>query len=375
MAVSTRSGARAARRTLGGVLLVALSVLGACEDDPPPAAPAPAEAAEEKKPVVDQKIANAMAAAEASASSESSAEKNQAAPPPDGILGAEAAAREVAPGAPAQIVLGGEGGAPRVRLGERLAPGPGPSGKLVLSYRSGGSVMPTIEFELKPTLSPAGAATQPASVPPAAAENGNLLWSFALAGARPADDQPGRLPDNARAEIAKLNGSSIEFVTLPSGAALQQRHEVAGNNTALEPIIAGGAEALASLILPYPEVPVGVGAFWMVKSRETVDGAPVIAYRMVKLLELGADAATAKLSVNTRRYLVEPSLPGSGLPPHQVRRFESEGEATLRLRVGSPYPESGETRDGFMALVTPNDRPNQALPVRSELAAQLSFPR
>jgi hypothetical protein len=114
----------------------------------------------------------------------------------------------------------------------------------------------------------------------------------------------------------------------------------------------------------------------MIKSRETLNGAPVIAYRMVKLTELtpaGTSAAVAKLSVNTRRYLVEPSLPLAGLPPHQVRRFESEGEATLSIEPGSPFPESADTRDGFMALVTPNDRPNQALPIRSELSANLSF--
>jgi hypothetical protein len=355
-------------------------MLGACKDEPPPAAEKPAEAPAEKKPAVDQKIANAMAAAEASARSESNATSNPAAPPPSGILGAEAAAREVAPGAPAQIVLGGEGSAPRVRLGaERIAPGPGPSGKLAVSYRQGGSVMPTIELDLKPKLALAGAATQPASVPPApAAGEGNLVLSFAVSGARPADNQPGRLPENARAEIAKLNGSSIELVLQPNGALVEQRQKLAGNNPDLEPIVTGGSESLASLVLPYPDVPVGVGAFWMVKSRETLNGAPVIAYRMVKLAELSpagtSPAAVAKLSINTRRYLIESSLPLQGLPPHQVRRFESEGEATLSIKPGSPFPEKAETHDSFMALVTPNDRPSQALPIRSELTANLSFP-
>jgi len=362
-----------------GVGLAGLLALGACKEEPPPAAQPSAEAAEgaaEKKPAVDQKIANAVAAAEATARSEAGASNGQAAPPPDGILGAEAAAREVAPGAPAQIVLGGEGSAPRVRLGAgRLSPGPGPTGKLVLDYRSGGSVMPTIEFELKPKVVPAGAATQPASVPPApAAGEGNLLLSYALGGARPADDQPGRLPENARAEIAKLNGSTIDLVTLPNGALVEQRHKLAGKNADLEPIVAGGGEALAALALPYPDVPVGAGAFWMVKSRETMDGTPVIAYRMIKLLELGAGGA-AKLSINTRRYLIEPTMAMPGLPPHQVRRFESEGEATLSIKPGSSFPDSADTRDAFMALVTPNDRPNQALPLRSELSAKVSFQR
>jgi hypothetical protein len=360
---------------VGSFAVGALLALGACKEDPPPAAEAPAEVPAEKKPAVDQKIANAMAAAEASARSESGTASNQAAPPPSGILGAEAAARELPPGSPAQIVLGGAGSSPRVKLGaESLAPGPGPAGKLSVSYRSGGSIMPTIEFELKPKVALAGApvSTQPASVSPAAAAGeGNRILSFALAGARPADNQPGRLPENARAEIAKLNGSTIELMTLPNGALVEQRQKLAGNNPDLEPIVTGSSEALASLVLAYPDVPVGVGAFWMVKSRETLNGAPVVAYRMVKLNELSPERA--KLSVNTRRYLIEPSVPLAGLPPHQVRRFESEGEATLSIRPGSPFPDSADTHDRFQALVTPNDRPNQALPVRSELSANLAF--
>jgi hypothetical protein len=376
--------ARAPHAAVARVALAALLALGACKDEPPPATEKAAEAPTEKKPAVDPKIANAVAAAEASARSESNTTSNQAAPPPNGILGTEAAARELAAGAPAQIVLGGEGSTPRVKLGgERMAPGPGPAGKLSVSYRSGGSVMPTIEFDLKPKVAFAGAsaqaATQPASVPAApAASEGNLVVSFALAGARPAENQPGRLPENARAEIAKLNGSSIELVTQPNGALVEQRQKVSGNNPDLEPIVTGSSEALASLLLPYPDVPVGVGAFWMIKSRETLNGAPVIVYRMVKLTELSPtanSASVAKLNVNTRRYLIESSLPLEGLPPHQVRRFESEGEATLSIKPGSPFPESADTHDGFMALVTPNDRPSQALPIRSELTANASFQR
>jgi hypothetical protein len=353
--------------------LVAAALLGACKDEPPPVTEPKAEAPAETKPAVDEKIANAMAAAEASARSESAAPSGQSAPPPDGILGAAAAARELAPGGSAQLVLGGAGSEPRVRLGaERITPGAGPTGKLVLSYRSGGSVMPTIEFDLKPKVSTAGAETQPAGLSPGT-EAGKLVLRFALGGARPAPDQPGRLPDNAKAEIAKLSGSYVELVTEPNGSLVTQHQKVLGDNPDLEPLVTGSAEALTSVVLQYPEVPVGAGAFWMVKSRETANGAPVIAYRMVKLTELSP--TLAKLAVNTRRYLIESTLPMVGLPPHQVRRFESEGEATLSVKPGSVYPESAESRDGFMALVTPNDRPNQSVPVRTELSANVSFQR
>ncbi len=359
---------------LCGAVCLAVAVLGlGCESEPPPPADAKPEAASaEKKPAVDQKIASAMAAAEASARSESKAQGGELAPPDDGILDAAAAERELAPGSPALLVLGGEGSTPRVRLGaERIAAGAGPAGKLLLSYRSGGSVMPTIEFELKPKVSAAAGDTQPASVSAGSGGAASIALRFALSGARPADNQPGRLPENAKAEIAKLNGSYVELALQPSGALVSEQHKLAGNNPDLEPLLSAGAEALASAMLQYPTLPVGVGAYWMIKSRETANGAGVLAYRMVKLTELSPTSAT--LTVATRRYLLEPSLPLAGLPPHRVRRFESQGEATLKVKPGSVYPDSGESRDTFMALVTPNDRPNQAVPIQSELSATLGF--
>jgi hypothetical protein len=320
-------------------LLAGVLSLAACDREEPAPAEPKSEELTEKKPAVDQKIASAMAAAEKNARSEAAAPSGQAAPPPDGILGADAAARELSPGSPAELVLGGNGSEPRLQLGsEHLAPGAGPTGRLTISYRSGGSVMPTIEFEAKQKIAVAGNPTQPASVPTSAAPGaapassnsgaagsvGPLALRFVLGGARPADNQPGRLPENARAEIAKLNGSTVELVAQPNGAIMAQSRKVAGDNLDLEPIVTSASESLGAVLLPYPEVPVGVGAFWMVKSRETLSGAPVIAYRMVKLTELSP--AQAKLSVETRRYLIEPNLPIAGLPPHQVRRFESEGE-------------------------------------------------
>jgi hypothetical protein len=323
---------------------------------------------------VDQKIANAVAAAQASAQAVSPS-TDQVAPPADGIMSPEAAARELAPGSAATLVLGNEGTSPRLKLGvESIAPGAGPAGKLQLSYRSGGSMMPTIEFDLKPRVTPVEGSTATPSSGAGGSANAApsaLAIRFVMANVRPAAEQPGRLPDNARAEIAKMNGSWVELISTPRGALQKERAELAGKNPGLEPFMQGSAEALSSIVLPYPEVPVGVGAFWMVKSREQSNGADVLAYRMVKVTEINAQ--TAKLTVSTRRYLLTPTLPIEGLPPHQVRQFESEGNATLLVRAGAPYPESAELEDTFGALLVPGDRPTQALPFQSQLNAKLSF--
>jgi hypothetical protein len=351
--------------------VLGFALLSACAEDPPPAPPEATEASAEKKPAVDQKIANAVAAAQASAQAVSPS-TDQAAPPADGIMTPEAAARELAPGSAATLVLGNEGTSPRLKLGaERIAPGAGPAGKLQLSYRSGGSMMPTIEVDLKPKVASAESSTATASLGAAGAAPSAVAIRFVMANVRPAAEQPGRLPDNARAELAKMNGSWVELVSTPRGALQNERAELAGKNPGLEPFLQGTADALHSIVLPYPDVPVGVGAFWMVKSRERASGADVLAYRMVKVTELNAESA--KLTVSTRRYLLTPTLPIEGLPPHQVRQFESEGNATLLVRAGAPYPETAELEDTFGALLVPGDRPNQALPFQSQLNAKLSF--
>lgn len=359
------------------VLALGACALG-CRGEAPPAAEKQPEAAAENKPVVDQKIASAMAAAQRE-TAPSAAERGQPAPPEDGVLGAEAAARELAPGSAAQLILGADGSSPKLSLGPaHLAAGTGPSGVLQLSSRTGGSVMPTIDFELKlkTSAAPAGAATvashEAVAAPSSAASaEGSVVTRFALVSARPAAQQPGRLPDEARAEIAKLKGSSIEFVTGPHGAVQSQRYQAAGNSRDLEPFVQSSAQALASLALPYPAVPVGVGAFWMVKSREPVQGAEAMVYRMVKVTGLKGDVA--ELTVNTRRYLITPALQLQGLPPHRVRQFQSEGDATLSVRAGATYPSSAQLKDRFMALVVPEESPTQGMPVQSELSATLTL--
>ncbi len=339
----------------------------ACQSAEPvkQAEPAAEPAAEpsETKPVVDRKIESAMAAARAS-SEQPAAGNAESAPPQDGILGAEAAARELPPGSGAQIVLGSNGAEPRVLLAAARS-GAAPAGSIAVSYRSGGSVMPTVEvnFKAKTTSGAAGAG--------GAAGGDGLLTHFGLTHARPAADQPGRLPENARSEIAKLAGSSVDFIGDARGAVVRQRLSVAGNNAMLEPFVQGSAVALSSFALPYPEVPVGVGAFWMVKSRELAEGAEVVAYRMVKLTAL--ENGVAQLTVNTKRYLVTPQLSLQGLPPHKVRQFQSEGSATISLPVGSPYPRSAEVKEQFGSLVTADDRPQQPIPVQSEISAHITL--
>ncbi len=343
--------------------LAALAALSGCRADEPAPSDAKTEAAAEKKPVIDQKIESAVAAAQKSAGSVNPAAPGQLTPPEDGILDAAAAALEVAPGSAAQLVFGGAGADPKLTLGGPVQTSALTRGHLEVSYRSGSGAMPTVDFELQLKAAVSAAGAVPAE--------GDVTTRFMFASAGLGATQPGRLPENARAEIAKLKGSSVEFVTSPRGASKGFRFALGGDNPGLVPLVMGGAEALASVVLPYPEQPVGSGAFWMVKSRETLNGAQVLAYRMVKVSQVSGDAA--QLEVVTRRYLLEAALPMASLPPHRVRQFESEGKATLSVRAGTAYPTEAEVEDTFTAILSLNERPNQPAPLQSEVHAKLQL--
>lgn len=336
-------------------------LLAACQSEPPKvekAKPDKAGDGAEQKPVVDNKIASAMRAATQAEAAQAQAGQ-QGAPPRDGVLGLDAAEREIARGKPAEITLGGAGGTPKLALGTgELRAGEGPKGTLEVSYRIGGSVVPTIEYGFQVLRA-------------AAEEPDPLRTKFLLSKAAPAEDQPGRLPPNMAAEVAKLNGSSVEFSStrqgLPIGAA---KVEAKNNDPQLVPLVESASTALTLLVLPRPDAPVGAGAFWMVKSRETFNGADVVVYRMVKVDAVTNDVA--ELSVNTRRYLAGNTLSLEGLPPHTIREFQGEGTASLSLRQGAPYPYQGKVRESMLAMVAPNDQPGQAIPVQSELSASLT---
>jgi len=65
-------------------------------------------------------------------------------------------------------------------------------------------------------------------------------------------------------------------------------------------------DTLALVTLPMPDKNVGVGAYWMVTSREGVLGLDMVTYRLVKLEDVKDGVAT--LSVNTKRYSASRSL-------------------------------------------------------------------
>src|SRR5688500_14833226 len=118
----------------------------------------------------------------------------------------------------------------------------------------------------------------------------------------------------AEGMIGKMKGTRIEYLVAADGT---------GSGYKLEPTKTGPPDlsiwldslrdTLALVTLPLPQKPLGVGAYWMVTSREGLLGLDLVSYRMIKIEAIKDGVAT--LSVNVKRYAASAALDLAGMPP------------------------------------------------------------
>lgn len=312
-----------------------------------------ATAAVSTAPVLDNKIASAVA--NAAKSQPESAKAATDGPPEDGILGAARADAEVPKGSAPTIKLGSAGSEPRVVLGNTEWGDKRPA-QLELSVRTGAGIIPTTTFKLELTKAGAAGAGAPSHTLP--------VVSSELAATQPAE-----IPPSLGAEIRKLKGG--QFALQSSGTTLVGTPAYklgAGANPQLESLMQAGAAALNDAMLAFPKEPVGVGAVWIAKSRETLFGADVVAYRMAKLTELNGTQVV--LDVNTKRYLADSAIGLPGLEQSKVHQFQAESSTQMTLAVGSALPLDGRSQTSLRAFVEIDGQPR---PVQLETRSLFTF--
>jgi hypothetical protein len=340
-----------------------IPLLGACEEKPESQAsetsPEPASSA---KPAVDSKLSNAMQAAAKETAAPSAVGSAGAAsgPPQNGVMTLTQADNELARHMPSVLTLGAKGSPPLIKLGPgRLAPGARASGTLEVSVRTGPrSAMPTLVFELDGTSKDEG--------------SGHTATTFKIKKASLSSQQPGTLPDGLAAEIVKVQGSSFSTLASANGANTGVSSKLAPGGEDFEPILTAGNELLQSILVPYPDEPVGVGGYWMVKSRELFHGAEVVAYRLIKVTEV--DGQKAKLSLETRRYAVGQSLGLAGLPPHSLIQFDGSGQGQLSIAAGAALPEEAQLNDTLNAVIAQNGDTQRQAPIQLVAQGIVAFP-
>ncbi|MFZ5889932.1 MAG: hypothetical protein ACOY0T_02600 [Myxococcota bacterium] len=347
------------KRVLLGLSLVLLS----CEKETARSdAPKPADSAAGKSVALDPDLAQAMAAASAAPGKATAA--TQGGPPPNGIFGPGGADREIKKGDPPKLTLGNEGADPRIALlPAQPKPGTKQSGTIqVVQQQADGGGIP-IEFAVTfEAQKPKGEASATAPVPVTVKVTGARV---SVSGA----------PKDVEEQIAKLKGSKVEYEVAADGAGSNYRFEVPKAAPAdLADLVRSLSDVVAVVTVPFPDKPVGVGAFWMATSREGVLGLDLVTYRLIKVERIEGQKLT--LNVNTKRYSASPSFDLPGLAPNAPRslaEFQALAEGTVEVVAGKGFPVGGTQNSALGAqLQDPaNPRARGMLEIRTR--ADLKF--
>jgi hypothetical protein len=325
--------------------------------------PKPLESAAPQKQALDPELAQAVAAASARAKGQTPGEAQAGGPPPTGIFAPGAADREAQKGAPPKVTLGADGSEPRVSL-QPAQPKPGAktNGSIQIELQSDprqGGI--PIDFALTlEAQKPKEASDAPGPVTVIARVNNA---GIALNGA----------PPELSRNIGKLKGSKVEYQVLPDGGGTGFKFELAkGADANLEDSVRALSDALAVITLPYPEKPVGVGAYWMATSRDGLFGLDLVTYRLVKVESI--EAGRVNLSVNTKRYSAVPTFDLVGLPPdapRDMREFQALAEGKLQVVPGAGFPGGGEQVSLLAAALGKGNQPGGTLQLKTN--AKITF--
>jgi hypothetical protein len=285
-------------------------------------------------------------------------------PPPNGIFAPGEADKAAAKASAATFALGSDGSEPRVLLG----PGPKPGSK-----RSGTVELATQSDPQQGAIPIQFSVTIEAQKTKSEADAGAALTTVVTKVTSARINAPG-VPAELSAAVSKLKGSSVLYQVGSDGAASNVRADIPkGVDAAFRDPVQALSDLLVGLALPYPTKPVGVGAFWMVTTRDVLMGLDVVSYRLVKVEKI--EANTVSLSLNTKRYAASPAFDLEGLPPEAPKtmsEFRAQSEGKLTVAPGEPFPKSSEVQSMIAATLGPAEAKQRAM-VQVQSRASLSL--
>jgi hypothetical protein len=331
-------------------LLVLLALLG-CEKTEPPAETkkSDAEAKASKVDAIDPNLAEAVAAASVATPGGKGAPPAQTdgGPPADGVFAPGVADKEIARGALPKVTLGNEGSAPKLQLGVSKSPAK-MTGTIQIALQADprqGAIPVLLNVAVEPKKAEAAKEGEaPVSLP----------VSVRIISAK--IDAPS-VPPDLDAQLAKLKGSKVEYSILPSGAGAGFRFDVTkGAPEEFKDVVRSLSDALGMLTIPYPDKPLGAGAYFMVTSREDVQGMDLVTYRMVKVKQVTEAGAT--LDVSTKRYAASRAIDFPGLPPEiekNLAEFQASSDGSVELGKGAILPGKGQVSSVLAAQIGAQD--------------------
>ena len=275
-------------------------------------------------------------------------------PPETGVFASGKADQLVPKGKPPKIEILGEGSEPRVVLTPKLDATGEQKGRVSVGLRMGPqSALPTIDFDVVTKVDKADDKDKKdgkdSSDKDKSGKAGSetTFVSTKITGAKLAAKQPGALPKELEAEVAKLKGGVVRCEVVRSGGILGCTTQLPkGANEGLDGALKALAEALALRRPPAPDKPLGAGAYWMVTDRTVVGavaGIDGLRYRVFKVDSI--DKGAIKLSVDVRQYAASDSFEQPGGPKGasmSIEALESQGKGALGVTAGALMPDSGD---------------------------------
>lgn len=321
------------------------------------------EPAAPKARALDPDLAEAVAAASAGiGSGNAPAAAASGGPPPNGIFAPGLADKELSRGQPPKLTLGSEGSEPRISLAPAQ---PKPGARQALTIRISVQSSPNqgaLPIDLGVTLE----AQKPRG------EEGHVDEVPVTARVTSARVGMGGAPRDLEDSVAKLKGARVDYLVLPDGAGTGFRFDVPKALPAeFSEVVRSLSDVLAVFTIPYPDKPVGAGAFWMATSRDGALGLDLVTYRLVKVEK--AEPSLVTLSVNTKRYAANSSFDLPGLPPDVPRtmvEFQSLAEGTVEIEPGKGFPRGGRQESALGAALGSPENPGMVeIRTRAELSA------
>lgn len=347
--------------------LLVLLALAACEkNEPKPESTSKKAEAPSKVEAIDPDLAEAVAAASVERPAGPGAPPQaEGGPPADGVFAPGGADKELARGGMPKVTLGSVGSDPKQLLG------PGKSvaklaGTVQIAMQQDprqGAIPVLLNVTIEPKKVEAGkdADKGPVSQPVTVRVTGAKI------------DAP-NVPKDVDERLAKLKGSKVEYSILPGGAGAGFRFEAPKSAPEeFQDVIRSLSDSLSLLTMPYPDKPLGAGAYFMVTSRDDFLGLDLVTYRMIKVKEVTAQGVT--LDVSTKRYAANRTFDFPGLPPNidkTLGEFQATSEGTVQYPLGALLPTQGEISSVLAAQLGGKD-PKQRAVMQFQTRAQLDL--
>lgn len=322
---------------------------------------------EEKDPIaaVDPELAQAVAAASGDAAAQKPANEASEGPPPRGIFPPGGADAQIEVGKPPRVTVGSTGTEPRIAFKSGFGTKAAPLKTRITVMLQGGpgqGVLP-VDFDLDFEQTASAAEDSPTSE-----VRGRVVAAEIFGG-------KGRVPPDLSAGLAKLRGSEVRFELWPNGGATGLRTEVkAGAPADLNDLVRALGDAVATVVLPYPDEPIGAGGYWMATSRDGLMGLDLVTYRLIRVESIADGVAT--LNVSTKRYAAGTEFTLAGVQGRfTLEELQSGGDGSLRYRPGTSLPLRGKVQLNLAALLLPEGvqagQPGQR--ARVDVVAQAAF--